>query len=287
MIPRKIHYCWFGENPIPEKDIRNIESWKRFCPDYEIIKWDESNYNINKIKFIKEAYDCKKYAFVSDYARLDIIYNNGGIYLDTDVEIIKSIDFLLNNSAFCGREKNGKIGLGLIFGSEPKLPIIKELMDYYNDKSFFDDSGNINLTPIGAYTHAVLEPKGLSKLNILQVIEELKIYPSTFFDPYDFYTGKPESKRALKNAYCIHHYNATWLEKDRHDYLESCRYIANRYGNFLYKTGFAQKFEDLIKSKNQVKKEKGSFFSFFWLLKSFFLLLLKNDKKNNNDGCEK
>ena len=94
MIPKKIHYCWFGENPMPDKDLENIESWKKFCPDYEIIRWDESNYDVNKIPYIKEAYECKKYAFVSDYARLDIIYHEGGIYLDTDVEIIKNIDFL-------------------------------------------------------------------------------------------------------------------------------------------------------------------------------------------------
>ena len=100
MIPKKIHYCWFGGNPLPETVQRCINSWRKFCPDYEIIEWNESNYNIHKIPFIAEAYDAKKYAFVSDYARLDIIYNEGGIYLDTDVELIRSLDTLLSNNSF-------------------------------------------------------------------------------------------------------------------------------------------------------------------------------------------
>ena len=94
MIPKKIHYCWFGGNPMPEKDKKCIESWKRYCPDYEIIRWDESNYDVSKNRYMKEAYEEKKWGFVPDYARLDIIYNEGGIYLDTDVELVKNLDDL-------------------------------------------------------------------------------------------------------------------------------------------------------------------------------------------------
>ena len=100
MIPKKIHYCWFGGNPLPESVKKCKESWKKFCPDYEIIEWNESNYNVHKMPFISDAYTAKKYAFVSDYARLDIIYNEGGIYLDTDVELIRPLDALLSHSAF-------------------------------------------------------------------------------------------------------------------------------------------------------------------------------------------
>lgn len=272
MIPKKIHYCWFGENPMPDKDLENIESWKKFCPDYEIIRWDESNYDVNKIPYIKEAYECKKYAFVSDYARLDIIYHEGGIYLDTDVEIIKNIDFLLQNKAFCGREQNGKIGLGLIFGSESGLPIIKELMEYYHDKHFLDSNGDMNLSPIWKYTHAVLEPKGCSRNDEFQLIESMKIYPSCYFDPYDFYTGKPVSKNALKNAYCIHHYNATWLEKDRQDFLKHSRFLAEKYGVFAYKTGVAQKLYDFNKNIHIARKKHKPVYSFFWSIKNTFFI---------------
>ncbi|MBR4241618.1 MAG: hypothetical protein IKR97_05300, partial [Eubacterium sp.] len=105
MIPKKIHYCWFGGNPLPDSVLKCIESWKHFCPDYEIIQWNEENYDINKFQYAKEAHDAKKWAFVSDLARLDIVYNEGGIYLDTDVELIRSLDSLLDNKCFLAIEQ--------------------------------------------------------------------------------------------------------------------------------------------------------------------------------------
>ena len=128
MIPKKIHYCWIGGNPLPELAIKCIESWKKYCPDYEIIEWNEKNYDFRKNQFMREAYDEKKWGFVPDYARLDIIYEHGGIYLDTDVEIIKPLDSLLKEQGFAGMEQPGIVALGLGFGAEPKLPLIKELM---------------------------------------------------------------------------------------------------------------------------------------------------------------
>lgn len=104
-IPKIIHYCWFGGNILPDKVQKCIESWKRYCPDYKIICWNESNYDVNKIRYTKEAYKEKKWAFVSDYARLDIIYENGGIYLDTDVELICGMDILLQNDVFLAIDK--------------------------------------------------------------------------------------------------------------------------------------------------------------------------------------
>lgn len=117
-IPKKIHYCWFGKGVLPKQNRRCIESWKRFCPEYEIIRWDEDNYDITKNRYMYEAYLNKKWGFVSDYARLDIIYHHGGIYLDTDVEIIKSYNELLYQSAFCGVEANRRIAIGLGFGAK-------------------------------------------------------------------------------------------------------------------------------------------------------------------------
>lgn len=130
LIPKKIHYCWFGQNEIPDEYQRCIESWKKFCPDYEIIRWDESNYNIYKCQYMNEAYKEKKWGFVSDFARLDIVYKHGGIYLDTDVELIKSYDELLYQPAFCGIEASRKIAIGLGFGAIKKHPVIKGLLDY-------------------------------------------------------------------------------------------------------------------------------------------------------------
>ena len=112
MIPKKIHYCWFGSGELPDKDKKNIENWKKLCPDYEIIRWDESNYDYKKNKYMKQAYKSKKWGFVPDYARLDILYHHGGIYLDTDVELVRNLDILRYQRAFCGVEKWGNINLG-------------------------------------------------------------------------------------------------------------------------------------------------------------------------------
>lgn len=118
MIPKIIHYCWFGGGELPQMQKKCIESWKKFCPDYEIKEWNESNYDVHKVPYISEAYDAGKMAFVSDYARLDIIYKHGGIYLDTDVEIIKSLEPLLEHTCFLGAERDGIVATGLGFGAE-------------------------------------------------------------------------------------------------------------------------------------------------------------------------
>ena len=125
MIPKKIHYCWFGNNSMPDEYIKYIDGWKKLCPDYSIIRWDESNYDVNKHPFISKAYKDRKWAFVSDYARLDIIYNNGGIYLDTDVQLIKNIDELRRFRAYVGFEAESFINTGLGFGAEKGNIFIK------------------------------------------------------------------------------------------------------------------------------------------------------------------
>ena len=128
MIPKIIHYCWFGNGPIPEKDKKCINSWKKYCSDYKIIQWNEKNYDITKNKYMNQAYQQKKWGFVPDYARLDIIYTYGGIYLDTDVEIIKSFDSLLSNRGFAGFERPDYVNLGLGFGAEAENIIIKKML---------------------------------------------------------------------------------------------------------------------------------------------------------------
>ncbi|TNU75055.1 glycosyltransferase family 32 protein, partial [Lactococcus cremoris] len=143
MIPKVIHYCWFGGQPLPESALKCIESWRRFCPDYEIKQWSEKNYDVNKIQYIKEAYQEKKFAFVTDVARLDIIWNEGGIYLDTDVELIKSLDELLYNSLYLGMERAGRVNTGLGFGAEVNHPIVRANLELYTNIPF---SGNDNIT---------------------------------------------------------------------------------------------------------------------------------------------
>ena len=155
-IPKKIHYCWIGGKPIPEHNRKIMESWKKFCPDYEIIEWNESNYDFTKNRYMKEAFENKKWGFAPDYARLDIIYKYGGIYLDTDVELVKPLDDLLNLKGFIGFCQGEHCNLGEGFGAIPHHPLIKEILDYYDNLSFILDNGDFNQTPSPVYQTNVL-----------------------------------------------------------------------------------------------------------------------------------
>ena len=203
MIPKKIHYCWFGNNPLPKSVQRCIKSWSQYCPDYEIIEWNEGNYNVNKIPFIDKAYKEKKYAFVSDYARLDIIYNEGGIYLDTDVEIINNIDSLLTHNCFLGFEFAGEVNTGIGFGAIQNHQFIYENMQYYHNAKF--DMNNI-ITCVNVTSSLLLE-KGLQAIDENQIIDDIYIYSTEYFCPLNYKTNE---LNITTNTYSIHHYDATW-----------------------------------------------------------------------------
>lgn len=146
MIPKTIHYCWFGGNQKPELVENCIASWHRFCPDWEIIEWNESNYDVDKAEYTKEAYGCKKWAFVADYARFDVVNQFGGVYLDTDVELLDTIDGLCDNTAFYAFESGRNIASGLGFGAEKEHETVKACLNYYTNKHFITD-GKMDLTP--------------------------------------------------------------------------------------------------------------------------------------------
>ncbi len=209
-IPKKIHYCWFGGKPLPKEYQKNIESWKKYMPDYEIIRWDEKNYDYNKMNFTKQAYKEKKWAFLTDYARLDIVYNNGGIYFDTDVEVIKSFDELLSNDAFMGVENDGSIATGLGFGAVKGHETIKKNMDYYKSKKVFDGdvlSNNINCPLI---TTNIFKEYGYIYDNNKCEILNVAIYPVDYFCPMDYKTG---IINITNNTYSIHKYSFSWGTK--------------------------------------------------------------------------
>lgn len=216
MIPKIIHYCWFGKNTIPKEYQKYINSWKTFLPDYEIKEWNENNYDVNCIPFSKEAYEVKKYAYVSDYARLKILYENGGIYFDTDVEVIKSMDNIINNGPWMGIEKHTNtpdagdmVALGLGFAVEPYNPIIKEIMALYENTHYIFPDGHMEQIPIVPITSKVLKKYGLKPT----ATEPYKcggitIYPWDYFCPQEFLSSKIE---ITENTYTIHHYSATWM----------------------------------------------------------------------------
>lgn len=146
MIPKIIHYCWFGKKEMPELAYKCIESWKKHLPDYEIYLWNEDSFDLNLNRFCREAYICKKFAFVTDYVRLYALYNFGGIYMDTDVEILKNIDQFLETPAFSGFETESDIPTG-IMGSEKLGKWAEEQLEYYNDISFIKPNGGYNTKP--------------------------------------------------------------------------------------------------------------------------------------------
>lgn len=230
MIPKKIHYCWFGGGEIPEHDKKCIESWKRFCPDYEIIRWDESNYDVTKNRYMREAYQAKKWGFVPDFARLDIIYEHGGIYLDTDVELLRGLDDLLENRAYMGFEQCGQaVNPGLGFGAEQHMPLIREIRDsIYANRTFQRGVGDYDTTPSPAMNTAFLAARGLVKNDQQQTIGNIVIYPSAFFGPKEYATGL---LTITENTYSIHHYHASWLEPEEKRIYALSKTLKAKFGD--------------------------------------------------------
>ena len=210
-IPKVIHYCWFGHSQKGEKEQRCIESWKKFCPDYKIIEWNEDNYDINSHPFVSNAYVRKKWAFVSDFARLDIIYQYGGVYLDTDVEIIKPIDDLLSVQMYAGFEDVRCVNLGLGFGAEKKHPYIKEMMEAYDTLSFPDNDADLMKIACPIIQTDVLKNHGLVPNGESQKIMDCSVYSIDYFSPKSFETG---IITLTANTYSIHHFNMSWFSKD-------------------------------------------------------------------------
>lgn len=210
IIPKVIHYCWFGGEEIPAQNKKWIASWKKFCPDYEIVEWNESNYDISKNRYMREAYQEKKWGFVPDYARLDIIYQYGGIYLDTDVEIIRNLDELLYQDAYVGIDKSKKISLGLGFGARPGFNLFKKLMDEYDDRSFYNSDGTPSKTAAPALQEPFFNRLGYVNNGEYQIVKGLAIYPEKILSGKCGYTGKVNP---TKNTFSIHHYDASWVDK--------------------------------------------------------------------------
>ncbi len=211
MIPKTIHYCWFGKKELPDSAKKCIESWKKYCVDYEIKLWNEDNFDINENMFISQAYEARKYAFVSDYARFKILYEHGGIYMDTDVELIKPLDDLLKNNAFMGFEKANKkitgIAPGLIIGTEKEAPFLKNMIEIYNNSIFFDENGSQKAYTVVKYMTDYLLDKGCLLEDRLQCVDNITLYPTAYFCPKDYETGEIN---ITEKTYSIHHYDSTW-----------------------------------------------------------------------------
>lgn len=216
MIPKKIHYCWFGHNPLPESAHKCIASWRKFFPDYEIIEWNEDNFDVNAIQYTAQAYQAKKYAFVSDYARFKILYEYGGIYFDTDVEVIRSMDDIVARGPFMGFEINpigagkyGAVNPGVGIGAIKGMQLYKSILDYYSQLSFVHLDGSYNITDaVVNITTRELVKVGLQDIPEIQTVANITIYPADYFNPFDDATGR---LRKTKNTRTIHWFTKTWL----------------------------------------------------------------------------
>ena len=226
MIPKIIHYCWFGGKPKPQKVLECIETWKKYLPDFKIMEWNESNFDYRKIKYTREAYAVKKYAFVSDVARLYVLYEFGGIYFDTDIIVLKKFSNLLYDKSFLGYESNNVIGTGVI-GAEKKTDWILDFYNSYKTISFITKYGNLDLLP---NTLRIKELSLFKELKFdnqeLVINQQVHIYPFEFFCAKDFKTKK---YLANNSTYCIHDYSGTWLQTKQLTILMRLKNILKKY----------------------------------------------------------
>ena len=216
MIPKVIHYCWFGGAPLPPLAEKCIASWKKYMPGYEIRRWDETNFDIYSHPYTRDAYKAGLDAFVSDYARFKILYEQGGLYFDTDVEIIASMDDTVGRKPFMGFEDDGAKGNmavnpGLGLGAEPGMTLYKEILDRYDTLPFMLENGERNPYSMIALVTDLLQSKGLVGNSGIEWVGGVLVYPKCWFNPFDDATGRLHKTPDTKS---IHWYSKSWMPKE-------------------------------------------------------------------------
>jgi hypothetical protein len=237
MIPKKIHYCWFGGKQFPALAVKCLDSWKNFLPEYEIIEWNEQNFDLNKFGFAKEAYESKKFAYVTDVCRLYALKEMGGIYMDTDVEVLKPLDCFLNDTAFSGFESNLVLPTG-IMASEKEGVWVTEMLEYYENKKFLDNDNKPMLIPNTRIITESMTKKGFVIKNSFQKKEGyITFYPSDYFCPKDNVTGYIF---ITENTHCIHHFSGSWLSNKSK--------LKNKFSKLMYRI-FGREIVNGLKGK--------------------------------------
>lgn len=210
MIPKIIHYCWFGRGEKPELAKKCIASWKKFCPDFEICEWNEDNCDYLAIPFMAEAYAAKKYAFVSDVMRLVVLEQYGGVYFDTDVEVLRDISPLLIDEGFLGFENEQFVNSGQVMAAVPHQPVVQAMIEEYKKLHFTNADGSLNAVGCSHLNTDVMERFGLVRNGREQMVAGIHVYPADYFNPLDSVTGKLTK---TENTYSIHWYSMSWLPK--------------------------------------------------------------------------
>lgn len=243
MIPKTIHYCWFGHGQMPELALKCIASWEKYLPDYKLKLWNEDTFDVNSNSYTKEAYEARKYAFVTDYVRLYALYNEGGIYMDTDVEVLKSLDDLLNLPAFSGYESNKKslFPTGLMASTKGGI-WVKEQLDYYTNKHFLKEDNTYDMTTNVQIISNIMSQNGFEFTGEYQVYKnDMHCFPKDYFCPKTS-TGV---LKITENSYCIHHFAGSWQEKS----------VIDKIKIFIFRKLLSPAFSDkLIQIKRNLKK---------------------------------
>lgn len=233
MIPQVIHYCWFGKNELPDEAKKCISSWKKYLPEYEIHEWNEDNFDVSICPYVQEAYDKKKYAFVSDYVRFYVLYNYGGVYFDTDVEIIKPFKHIIEDGAFMGCEKpnpldenkNEKVAPGLGLAAEPYMELYKMILDKYETLHFLDSKGNEKRYTVVNLVTDICMKYGFKGNGDIESIMDVCIYPSEYFCPVNYFTGEIT---ITEKTHSIHHYSDSWHSDTQKKILK----LEAKYGRY-------------------------------------------------------
>lgn len=235
MIAKIIHYCWFGGGELPDLARKCINSWKHYLPDFEIKRWDESNFDVYAIPYTRDAYLNKKYAFVSDYVRFYALYYEGGVYFDVDVEIIKDLTPILCRGPYLGIETGLMVAPGLGMAAESHMPFLKECLDYYSTLSFYRKDGSLNYDTVVLHVTSLLKEKGLKESSEIQYVAGFFIYPKSYFAPIDYETKKIN---LTSDTYTIHHYLASWVDSKHklYSYIKKLcgAKIAKKCSNIYY-----------------------------------------------------
>lgn len=240
MIPKIIHYCWFGRGPKNELAIKCIESWKKFLPDYDIKEWNEDNFDVNLYPYAKEALENRKFAFVTDVVRLYALYTEGGVYMDTDVEVLKTYNPFLHHTMFSGFETDGNVPTGMMAAEKGSI-WAKELLDQYDTRHFVQNDGSFDLTTNTTVITNYMLTKGLILNNKYQDFPSLcTMYPAEYFCPKDHRTGKI---KCTKNTVCIHHFAGSWLN---HTFWHDLRHNSKIFFVKIFGEKFISCLSDII-----------------------------------------
>lgn len=238
MIPKIVHYCWFGGNPLPASALRCIASWRKFLPDYEIREWNESNFDVRAVPYVREAYEAGKYAFVSDYARFRVLYEHGGLYFDTDVEVVRPLDEVLAQGPFMGCEHDSggpypiAVNPGLGLAATPGMAFYARMLEHYAATPFLGPDGMPYPVTVVTHTTRELRACGLSEVPGIQEVAGIRIYPKCYFNPFDDATGR---LRMTPQTRSIHWYAKTWVD------LPPLRMRLSRLAHRMFGVAFSQR----------------------------------------------